>query len=145
EPAAIAGTSWPAALDRSPLEGLAVVREMLEILAHRPHLSTAGLLEHWRERPEAGLLGRLAATEPLPLTAEQAATEFRDALHELERAPRKRRLAALKARSSERALDADEQAELRLLLRLQGLEGRREHSPAEQAEFKRLQADYAAQ
>ncbi|MGH8273268.1 MAG: DNA primase [Gammaproteobacteria bacterium] len=145
EPAAVAGHTWPRALDRLEIPGAAILREMLEILAQHPQLSTAGLLEHWRERPEAALLGRLAASEPVLLDADGIAAEFRDALAKLGREPRRARLAALERRSGERALGAEEKRELRLLQRIQVLEDRADLPPAKRDEYEALRAEYASE
>ncbi|MDN5865086.1 MAG: hypothetical protein L0I62_07715, partial [Gammaproteobacteria bacterium] len=124
------------------LAGLPVLREMLEILARQPHLSTAGLLEYWRERPEAAQLGRLAAAEPLLLEADRVVAEFRDALGDLERAPRQVRLTELERQPAQTRLGEAERQELGLLHRIRGLESRPERTVDQEAEYERLLAEY---
>lgn len=145
DPAAVAGLEWPEELEGPELDGLAVLREMLETLARRPGISTAGLLEYWRERPEAVRLGRLAAAPSLPLNPDQLQAEFRDALGRLGRESRRARLAALERCSAERPLDEAEQRELSLLSRLYALEGAAdggEPPPERRAEYESLLARY---
>ncbi len=141
EPSAIAGTHWPPTLSALDIPGASVLHEMLEILAQSPQLSTAGLLEHWRERPEAARLGRLAS-ETLPLGPEEIAVEFRDALARLERGPREARLSALERHATERALDAAERRELLLLHRIQALESRTDLTPEQLDELAALVTKY---
>ncbi len=146
EPQAIAGVEWPESLEGLDLAGLPILCEMLETLARRPDISTAGLLERWRERPEAGRLGKLAAGKPLLLAPEQLQAEFRDTLKRLEREPRRARLAALERHSGERSLSEAEQRELSLLNRLYALEGAAEGGklpPKRQTEYESLLAQYA--
>lgn len=45
----------------APVKGLDFLRELVDFCAEKPHLSTAKLLELWRERPEGPWLARLAA------------------------------------------------------------------------------------
>ncbi|MCH8477649.1 MAG: DNA primase [Wenzhouxiangella sp.] len=45
------------------IKGLAFLRELIEFCRTRPHLSTAKLLELWRDRPEAPWLGQLASRQ----------------------------------------------------------------------------------
>ncbi|MGH8427454.1 MAG: DNA primase [Gammaproteobacteria bacterium] len=145
DPEAIAGVEWSESLDRLNLPGLPVLRKMLETLARRPDISTAGLLEQWRDWPEAARLGHLAAGKPLLLDSAQLLAEFRDTLKRLGREARRARLAALERHSAERPLNEAEQRELSLLNRLYALEGAADSgmlSPEKQAEYESLLAQY---
>ncbi|MGQ0657132.1 MAG: DNA primase [Chromatiales bacterium] len=53
----------PAALDRSGQSGAPLLRELVELIHNNPHLTTGGILEHWRERPDGRHLQRLLAQE----------------------------------------------------------------------------------
>ncbi|MGH8225683.1 MAG: DNA primase [Gammaproteobacteria bacterium] len=146
EPQAIAGVEWPKSLEGLDLAGLPILREMLATLARSPDISTAGLLEHWRDRPEAARLGRLAAGKSLLVDPEQLRAEFRDSLRRLEREPRRVRFDELQQYSAERPLSVAEQRELSLLNRLYALEGAVEGgtlAPDKQAEYESLLAQYA--
>ena len=46
---------------QAPIKGLDFLRELVDFCAEKPHLSTAKLLELWRDRPEGPWLARLAA------------------------------------------------------------------------------------
>ncbi|MGH8162546.1 MAG: DNA primase [Gammaproteobacteria bacterium] len=148
EPDAIAGEPWPRSLERLDIPGAGILREMLEILEASPHLSTAGILEHWRDRPEAAILGRLAATSPPATSDGQTAdlpTELRATLAGLEREPRRARLTALKRLAAERELDAAEKQELYLLYQIQALEGKADLPPAEREKYAASLAEYESQ
>ncbi len=45
------------------LKGVDFLKRLIDFCAARPHLSTAVLLEHWREAPEGPWLGRLAGRD----------------------------------------------------------------------------------
>ncbi len=68
-----------------PLPGAALLGEMLELIKTKPHLTTGGLIEHWRERPEGAHLAKLAGRE-LPLDdAEALQREFEETLEKIDR------------------------------------------------------------
>ena len=79
-------------LDR-PGTGLLV--EMLELLLARPHLNSAGLLEHWRGRDEGAYLQQLAAQELLLAGEQQAEDEFIAAIGKMHAQARDQRLDVL--------------------------------------------------
>ncbi|VAW79107.1 DNA primase, partial [hydrothermal vent metagenome] len=62
--------------------GIALLSELLEKLHQSPNLSTGGILEHWRGRPEAQHLAKLAGT-PTDLPPEGLSEEFQDAVQRL--------------------------------------------------------------
>jgi DNA primase len=84
ELAGIAGD--PQRFSGLPLPGARLLTEILDLLQGNPHLSTAALLEHWREQEEGRHLERLASSEML-LDAENAnlESEFIETLERLER------------------------------------------------------------
>lgn len=53
----------PAILEKSGQTGAALLRELVELVRRSPHLTTGGLLEHWRERPEGRHLQKLLTQE----------------------------------------------------------------------------------
>jgi DNA primase len=100
-----------------PVRGADVLVELLETAAAEPNLSTAQLVERWRERPEGARLAELAAVESLVPDRGAAERELRTALQKLvaEAGPG-RRLDELIAASGERKLTAQEQVEFQQLL-----------------------------
>ncbi len=100
-----------------PVRGADVLVELLETAAAEPNLSTAQLVERWRERPEGARLAELAAVESLVPDRGAAERELRTALQKLvaEAGPG-RRLDELIAASGERKLTAEEQVEFQQLL-----------------------------
>jgi DNA primase len=96
--------------------GVTLITELLEDLRSHPQLTTAGLLERWRDRDECSHLTRLAAQEMLVLE-EAAAAVFRDTVESLIRQEGPdRRTETLLAKASAGGLTADEKQELRELL-----------------------------
>lgn len=65
-----------------PLEGIALLRDIVALLQEYPELSTAALLGAWHGSEEGSLLARLAAEEFL-LPSEDIPQEFSDVLHRL--------------------------------------------------------------
>ena len=100
-----------------PLPGIKLLIDILAFLQRNPHLSTAAVLEHWREEEEGRHLERLASSEML-LDAESANLEheFIETLNRLEKeAIRFRREDLLQKSLSE--LSEIEKRELQQLLR----------------------------
>ena len=85
---------------------------------NNPNISTAGLLERWREEPEAPHLGKLASGELL-IDLEAAGMELKHSIDKLvrESGPDQRTDWLLK-KSSDTGLDPAEKQELRELLAL---------------------------
>ncbi|MBM4219689.1 MAG: DNA primase [Gammaproteobacteria bacterium] len=98
-------------------KGFPVLRELLETTRAEPRLSTAQLIERWRERPEGARLAELAGEESLVRDARAAGRELVSLLERigLELGPGKR-LDELIAASRERRLSDDEQKEFQGLL-----------------------------
>jgi DNA primase len=66
--------------------GVALLVEMIELLHERPHMNTASLLEHWRDRPESRHLATLLQRESLlDEGRDDLAAEFTSAITELNR------------------------------------------------------------
>ncbi|MBS0396737.1 MAG: hypothetical protein JSR54_19105 [Proteobacteria bacterium] len=96
--------------------GLDVLAELIEMAQSEPHLSSAQLVERWRDRPEYERLSELAAL-PLPeLGPEAVGEELSAAVAKLaaEAGPA-RRLDALIAKAAMEELSEDEKRELREL------------------------------
>jgi DNA primase len=95
-----------------------LLARLLAELRDEPAQSTGMLLERWRERPEHGSLSRLAALECLVADEQAAAVELDSALQRLvsEFGPAAR-LRELNQKMQDKALNEQEIAELRELLR----------------------------
>jgi DNA primase len=105
----------PSGWERLNLPGVPLLKELLEILRNQPNLTTASLLERWREREEGEHLGKLAATL-LPLPAEGQAQEFHDTLLALARQALEARTEALLEKAAGEGLSAEEKQLLSQLL-----------------------------
>ena len=105
-----------AALDKP---GVGLLIELLELARARPGISTASLLEHFAERPEAAALQKLALVE-FPADNDKLSEEFADALVQLARQTVAARISALTGRQAELGLSEAEKAELRELLAAKG-------------------------
>ncbi|MFZ8965251.1 MAG: DNA primase [Steroidobacteraceae bacterium] len=116
-PAAAAAVADPGPLRDAGLRGGDVLAELIEMARSDPGLSTARLVERWRERPEGARLAELAATESLVGNDKRAAAELVRAVERLlsETGPQ-RRLDELIEASRERRLSAEEQQEFQVLL-----------------------------
>ena len=96
--------------------GVGLLVELLELLAERPHLTGAALLERWRDREEGRYLSQLAMQEVLLEGQEGAGREFIAALGKLRDLAKARRLEVLRAKSQSTAgLTDDEKSELKQL------------------------------
>ena len=98
------------------IKGLDFLREMIEFCRERPNLSTAKLLERWRDRPEhpwlAQLAGREVCQEDEQMPEALAQTMVR--IRHLQVQARVRELQ--QAQMNEGGLDGSRAAELRELL-----------------------------
>jgi len=111
--AVAAAPGWLAAEQK----GFPVLRDLLETARAEPRLTTAQLVERWRERPEGARLAELAGEESLVRDARAAGRELVSLLERigLELGPGKR-LDELIAASRERRLSEEEQKEFQGLL-----------------------------
>jgi DNA primase len=119
-PAAAAEVTPPADLGSVELRGIELLKNLLEAVRSNPRVSTAGLLERWRDRPEHPHLLSLAANEVL--VSDTAAGETLNAVLErlVETEGPGRRTAVLLAKAREQELEPDEKEELRALLGRRG-------------------------
>ncbi len=106
----------PEGLEDVPKKGLPLLVQLLEELTRSPHMSTAGVLERWRDHKAGEHLAALALTEVF-VDEKHAADELQTTLNRLvsEEGPRDR-ADRLLAESARRALSEDEKAELKALL-----------------------------
>ncbi len=117
-PSAAAALEVPPQLQLVEKKGISLLSSLLEDCRNNPNISTAGLLERWREEPEAPHLGKLASGELL-IDLEAAKMELKDSLDKLvrESGPDQRTDWLLK-KASDTGLDTAEKQELRELLAL---------------------------
>jgi DNA primase len=71
--------------------GVAFLVELLELLQAKPHLNTAAVIEHWRDKPIAQRLHELAASDATLPDAQALETEFLHTLARLEEQAARRR------------------------------------------------------
>jgi DNA primase len=117
-PAAAARLEVPQDLARVEKKGISLLASILEDCRSNPHITTAGLLERWRDEPQAPHLGKLAGAELL-IDAEQAGRELMDSLEKLVReAGPEQRTDWLLNKAGELGLEPEEKQELRELLAL---------------------------
>jgi len=105
-------------------KGFPVLRDLLETARAEPQLTTAQLVERWRERPEGARIAELAGEESLVRDARAAGRELVSLLDRIggELGPGKRLNELIEA-SRERRLSGEEQKEI------QGLLGARSPAP----------------
>jgi DNA primase len=103
--------------------GIDLLRDLIETVQAEPTLSTAGLLERFRNDPEGQHLGKLAAVE-LPQTDDfDPAAELADCVAQLGHAARRERIEILIEKQRLGDLSAGERDELRSLTRGSGTDG----------------------
>jgi DNA primase len=125
QPEAAAGIAEVAPLAESGERGLQVLAELITSARAEPGLSTAQLIERWRERPEYERLAELAAVTLPELDGGAVARELAAAIGKLlEGLGPGRRIDALIAKAEADGLSDSEKAEL------QALQARRRPDPA---------------
>jgi DNA primase len=82
QPSLAGGLEQPEGLEDLDLPGVPLLVELLDLTRRSPHLTTGGILEHWRGRPEEQHLARLAASR-LDFPAEGYEPEFQGAVQRL--------------------------------------------------------------
>jgi DNA primase len=98
------------------LRGIPLLLELLEVAQTCPDITTAGLLERWRDRPEYPHLMGLTSVEGL-VSDDAAPAVLHDTLQRLtHREGTGRRTEALLLKARSEGLDEEEKAELRILL-----------------------------
>ena len=100
-------------LKRLRQAGASLLHELLETLHSHPHLTTAGLLERWRDKENHAHLQRLAM-QPLSLTADELKHELKGILSQLSEAAKNQRIAELASKPFH-ALTEAERAEIKML------------------------------
>jgi len=94
--------------------GAALLRKLIETVQAEPNISTAGLLERWRQDDEGRYLGKLAAANiPAEEDDFDAAAELSQCLDQLKLLARKDRIDFLIQKQRDSSLSDDELAELR--------------------------------
>jgi DNA primase len=112
--------SAAAGLDASRLTdterpGVSLLRELIETARSEPNITTAGLLERWRNHDEGRHLGVLAAVEMPPEDEFDPAAELVDCLAQLAAAAARDRIQVLIEKERLNALSDEERSELRRL------------------------------
>lgn len=93
--------------------------DLIDHLQAQPAASTAVLLERWGDRKEAPMLAEMAMLSH-PALSHEGAAEFTDAMARLREQIARRRVESLLRQKQQRGLLPDEDAELRVLLRVRG-------------------------
>lgn len=106
----------PQALAKIEQAGIALLIDVLETLRSNPNLSTAALLERWRDTAEGKQLEKLATWQPSLDDPDSLQQEFLGALARLEEQHRDSRTRTLLAKANQGGLSRDEKAELQSLL-----------------------------
>ncbi|MBT8136292.1 MAG: DNA primase [Gammaproteobacteria bacterium] len=119
-PGIAAQVDAPQQLPQVDRPGVDVLARLLAELQAQPELSTAMVLERWREDAVGSHLATLAATEPL-VEEEEAVAELRNSLlHLVARDVSRRRADELMTKARQKQLSAEEKLELQQLLRDRG-------------------------
>jgi len=118
QPALGAGITPPYEFADLELPGIGLLVELLELTAGNPHLTTGGILEHWRGRPEENHLARLAST-PLIVPADGCEQELSGAVQRLVEQRNSQRTDQLLLKGRDKTLDSQEKMELKQLLEKQ--------------------------
>jgi DNA primase len=95
--------------------GAELLRELIETAQAEPNITTAGLLERWRNDPQGRHLGKLAAVEMPPADEFDPAAELADCLAQLAAAGVRDRVQILIEKERLNALSDEERGELRRL------------------------------
>jgi DNA primase len=101
------------ALDGVTRPGAELLRELIETVQAEPNMTTAGLLERWRNREEGRHLGKLAAAEVPDDEDFDAAAELEQSLRRLAAFRRRERVNNLIEKERLSSLSDAERAELR--------------------------------
>jgi DNA primase len=101
-------------LPRVNLPGIKLLTELLEITQSNPQISTGALLEHWRNKPEAKHLAKLAS-EKLLTPETGAATELEDIFKQIAISAIEQEIEQLLHKSKQTALTDEEKRKLQEL------------------------------
>ena len=116
QPGLAALVSDPAQVGDVDVPGAGLLFELLEFLRHRPHVSLAAILEHWRDTPHGRHLAQLASAE-IHLPEEGYEAEFLDALQCLQKQGVGAELDRLLQKSRYTTLTQEEKQQLNELLK----------------------------
>ena len=105
----------PANMGDMGLKGVETLQAVLEFAQGHPHITGAGLLEHWRDTETGGYLMKLAQAELLT-PDDGMESEFRAVIADLAGRRNEQRLAVLVEASRLRPLGSEEKAELTRLI-----------------------------
>jgi len=97
--------------------GIDLLRQLIETVQSEPTLTTAGLLERWRDHNDGRHLGKLLATEIPDSEDFDPATELADCLTQLAAAGARERIEFLIDKERLNSLSEEERGELRRLSR----------------------------
>ena len=96
--------------------GVEILKKLVTTIQEKPQITTAGLIELWRDDPEGKFLGQLAISE-LPENEDfNAKDELQDCLHQIMRDNHKARITHLINKQSNNELASDEKKELNDLI-----------------------------
>ncbi|WP_333606686.1 DNA primase [Arsukibacterium sp.] len=103
-------------LAQANIPGITLLLDIQQLLLNKPELTTAQLLEYWRDRPEHAILLKLAVWQH-QIEPEQLTADFLDTFHSIENMYLQQRLDALERTDKLRQLTSVEQQEYVLLLK----------------------------
>jgi DNA primase len=115
QPALAAEITLPVDLGQCSQPGVPLLIEIIELLQRQPELSTAVLLEHWRNHEDGRYLSRLACWTP-PLDDLDLSADLQGNLNEIERQHIEKRINYLDSEHKKRALSSAEIQEYGKLL-----------------------------
>jgi len=101
--------AWLKDIDQA---GIILLIDLLELLHQHPHLSTGGVLEHWRDTEHGRHLSKLAA-QPSLLDSDALAAEWDDTLSRLRKTANEAQLERLEERDRLGIANAEEKAEIK--------------------------------
>nr|WP_255604879.1 hypothetical protein [Rheinheimera maricola] len=102
-------------LGEANIPGIGLLLSLQQRLQQQPDLTTAQLIEHWRDLPEHSILMTLAAWDH-QIEQEQLSQEFVDTFHSIEDQYLQQRLEALERKDKLQQLSKAEWHEYKLLL-----------------------------
>lgn len=108
-------SSLPQVLPKSDLPGFGFFLQLIDIIKNKPHITTGGLLEHWRDQREESFVAKLAQWDHMvPDTGIQQA--FLGALRQLTLMALENDITSLLAKGSEAGLSEAEKKHLSQLI-----------------------------
>jgi DNA primase len=110
---AVEDSRW---MTEADLPGVSLLSELIDFLHDRPHLTTASVLEHWRESPHARHLVQMASRE-LDLPEEGYEAEFLGVIEKIRKQGAEDALERLLRKSQYASLTPEEKTQLNNLLK----------------------------